>query len=297
MIVFLNGNFVPESQAVVSVFDRSFLYGDGLFETMLIAGGTPFRWPNHLERLQCGASSLGIKLPFEPDLLRKFALKLLLKNQMPNALLRLTLSRGVGIRGYSPRGAVSPTLVMSLHPAPVLDAGLLSWNLITASVRLPANEPLAQLKHCNKLPQILARARADQAGVEEALLLNTDGFLVEGASSNLFWLEQETVCTPPLNSGILPGVTRLVALELCQKLGLKSREATISCDKLREAEGVFLSLSSFGIVQGASLDGRPLRSSPLTGLLHREYLDLVERETAAPSAGTPPGVSAASNGK
>src|ERR1700674_2107993 len=108
MIVFLNGQFVPEEQAVVSVFDRSFLYGDGLFETMRIFRGKPFRWQQHLERLQGGAEFLNVVLPFPADALRAFAEQLISANQMPDSLLRLTLSRGIGQRGYSPKGAERP---------------------------------------------------------------------------------------------------------------------------------------------------------------------------------------------
>src|SRR5207237_8017976 len=136
-------------------------------------------------------------------------------------LLRLTLSRGIGLRGYSPKGAERPSLVMSLHSTTVIPSnGSLQWRLKTASVRLPANEPLAQFKTCNKLPQILARAEADTAGADEALLLNTDGHVVEAASSNLFWVRDQTVCTPPLTSGIVAGVTRTVVLEICSSLGI-----------------------------------------------------------------------------
>src|SRR5258707_280259 len=120
MIVFLNGQFVPEAEAVISVFDRSFLYGDGLFETMPVFNGKPFRWEQHLERLQRGSEFLQIQLPFAADVLLSFALELLSKNQMPDCLLRVTLSRGVGVRGYSPKGAEHPSLIMSLHPAPFM---------------------------------------------------------------------------------------------------------------------------------------------------------------------------------
>src|SRR6266496_2961642 len=160
MIVLLNGQFVPEDQAVVSVFDRSFLYGDGLFETMRICGGKPFRWEQHLRRLEQGADFLKIGLPVPQDSLRAFVVELVARNQMPEALLRLTLSRGIGLRGYSPKGAERPSLVMSLHPAPARNAPV-RWNLVISSFRLPANEPLAQFKTCNKLPQILAHAEAD----------------------------------------------------------------------------------------------------------------------------------------
>jgi branched-chain amino acid aminotransferase len=274
--VFLNGQFVPEKQAVVSVFDRSFLYGDGLFETMLVHRGKPFRWQQHWERLERGAGFLKIKLPYAAEQLRGFIDELIEKNQMPEALLRITLSRGVGVRGYSPKGAENPTLVMSLHPAPAQDANARPrWKLITSTHRLPANEPLAHFKTCNKLAQILARAEADAAGADEALLLNTDGFVVEGASSNLFWIEGDTICTPPLAAGILPGVTREVVLEICKTLHLKTREANITPEKLKHTDGLFVSLSSFGIVQAVSLDGSILTLSSAVEKIQMSYERLI----------------------
>jgi len=290
VLIFLNGRLVPEEQAVVSVFDRGFLYGDGLFETMRVFRGKPFRWEQHCERLQRGADFLKIKLPFPPEVLRRFADELIAQNNLPDALLRLTLSRGVGVRGYSPQGAESPTVVMSVHALPGHpvspdgsevggDGGSLPprWKLITSSHRLAANEPLAQFKTCNKLAQILARAEADAAGADEALLLNTDGFVVEGASSNLFWVDGDTICTPPLASGILPGVTRGVVLEIYEKLGLKIREANIGAEELKRADGIFVSLSSFGFAEAVSIDDEACRRSPVPARLFRAYWELLAR--------------------
>lgn len=276
MIVFLNGQLVPEEQATVSVFDRSFLYGDGLFETMRVANGKPFRWWDHMERLRKGGDFLGIKIPFGCKMLEQFAAELILQNQMSSALLRLTVSRGVGLRGYSPKGADKPVLVMTLHPPP---PAATTWKLHTASFRLPAGEKLAHFKTANKLAQVLARAEADVAGADEALLCNTDGFVVEGASSNLFWVEGDTICTPPLASGILAGVTRAVTLELCQQLGLTQAERQITPDGLRSAAGVFLTLSSLGVVAAGSLDGATLSQSPLVVQLSRAYSELLARES------------------
>src|SRR5581483_7972043 len=122
MIVYLNGQFVPEEQAVVSVFDRGFLYGDGLYETFRICNGKPFRWAEHMERFERGAAFLKIQVPVKYDELHRQALELIRLNRMPEALLRISLSRGVGPRGFSPKGAVRPALVMSLHPAPDTNA-------------------------------------------------------------------------------------------------------------------------------------------------------------------------------
>ncbi len=280
VLVFLNGEFVPEDRAVISVFDRSFLYGDGLFETIRVFNGKPFRRQQHLERLQRGSEFLNIKLPFSPTALEGYTSELIAKNRMPDALLRLTLSRGVGVRGYSPKGADTPSVVMSLHPAPSMTGPPPRWKLITSSHRLPANEPLAQFKTCNKLAQILARAEADAAGADEALLLNTDGFVVEGASSNLFWIQNGAVCTAPLAAGVLPGVTRAVVFEICRSLGQVVAEGNVRASDLKSTEGVFVSLSSFGIVEGASVDGEVCRQSPLPAALAGAYRKLLERENA-----------------
>ena len=272
MTVFLNGQFVAEAQATVSVFDRSFLYGDGLFETMLVSNGKPFRWTQHMDRLERGAKFLGIQIPFARDALAKFAAELTARNQLADALLRLTLSRGIGVRGYSPKGADKPTLVMTMHPFAASSSGSLPrWRARTASAHLPADEPLAQFKTCNKLAQILARSQADAAGADEALLLNTDGFVVEGASSNLFWIERGAVCTPPLASGILAGVTREVVRELYPKLKLSCREENIRPADLSRADAVFLALSSHGIVELTDIDGAKLGSSVHVPLLSQAY--------------------------
>lgn len=276
MIVFLNGKFVPEEQAAVSVFDRGFLFGDALWETLLVTGGRPFRWPEHLRRLQQGVDALKLSLPYSRDQLLAFAAQLIERNQMPEAVLRLTLSRGVAARGYSPRHATNPAVVMTLHPAPLIDpAQPPRWRLITSSLRLPANDPLARFKTANKLRHVLARAEADDAGADDALFLNTNGRLAEAASANLFWVKNKVVRTPPLSAGPLPGVTRRLVLQLCQKMKIPARQTLARPGALRQADGVFLTLTSFGIVEVESLDGKKTRRSPLTRKLHAAYRALL----------------------
>ena len=281
MIVFLNGRFVPEARAVVSVSDRGFLYGDGLFEAVRIRQGRPFRWAQHMDRFLHGAGHLKIRPPFSPEEIQQFAAQLIRKNKMPDALLRLTLSRGVGERGYSPRGALAPTFVMTLHPVPKPDLkNPPLWKLVTASNRLPANEPLAQFKNANKLPQILARAEADAVGADEALLLNTRGRVVEGTTSNLFWVRDGVVCTPSLAAGVLPGVTRLAVLEICRALKLPTKEIAPRPAELFSAQAVFLAMSSWGVVEAVELDGRKLRRAACVKKIQQGYEKLLRAETA-----------------
>ena len=272
MIAFLNGRFVPEERAAVSVLDRGFLYGDGLFETMRVYAGKPFLWEKHMERLQRGADFLQIKFHYSPGELRRAADELTRRNCMREALLRLTLTRGIGPRGYSPRGADQPTLVMTMHPVAATNARRTPrWRLITASQRVPAGDALALHKTCNKLPHILARAEAEARGSDEALLLNTDGEVAEAASSNLFWIERGTVCTTPLAAGILAGVTRGLVLDLCNQLGIPRTEKPIKPARLAKMDGVFLTLSTLEIIPAFELDGHKLRQSPLVTKLRHAY--------------------------
>lgn len=281
MNVFINGRFVDMREAVVPVFDRSFLYGDGLFETVCVHNSRPFRLGQHLARLQRGAEFLRIRMPFDVCAVTEFADELIARNRLSDGVLRIHLSRGVGQRGYSIKGADEPMLVMTLTPCePGLLDRLLQWRLVTSSVRLCAASPLALFKTANKLLQIIARAEAESVGADEALLLNTAGHVVEAASANLFWISDSQVCTAPVVSGILPGVTRAVVFELCGQQGLPCTECTVTPDELRTRQGVFLTLSTVGIVEAVELDTQPLHTSELTLLLWRSYRALVERETA-----------------
>lgn len=279
MLAYVNGRCVPLNQAVVSVLDRGFLYGDGLFETLRFYGGRPFRWSQHLERLARGAAFLGVRLPIGTDELRAQAIALVERNGNEHGLVRITLTRGVGLRGYSPKGADSPTLTMTTHPAgEARPEEPLEWDLVTARFRLPVSDPIAFYKTCNKLPQILARAEADTAGAHEALLLNTEDFIVEASSSNLFWIRGGRVETPPLMSGVLPGITRAVVIELTTQAGMQLRETNIRPSELVAAEGVFLTSSAVGLVMGGSLDGVQLKRNSAVIELNRRYAALVRAE-------------------
>ena len=124
MQAFLNGRFIPEAEAVVPISDRGFLYGDGLFETLRVSRSHPLWWTRHTARLQSGAELLRITLPWPCDQLRSFALELIEKNALPECLLRITVSRGSGARGYSIKGANTPTLALTLHPVPAPPASI-----------------------------------------------------------------------------------------------------------------------------------------------------------------------------
>jgi aminodeoxychorismate lyase len=274
MIVFLNRQFLPEAQAVVPVNDRGFLLGDGLFETTRVASGKPFRFAQHLERLARGADFLKIKLPFTPKELEKIAAQLVEQNKMPEAILRLTLTRGPGGRGYTPDDKSKPAIVMVLHPLPP-PSNPAGWNLVTSSFRIPAADPLASFKTTSKILHVMARAEAGEQGADEALLLNTNGEVAETAGGNLFWIYHDKVCTMPAACGALPGVTRAVVFEICQALGLKMNQHAIKPEALKNSTGLFVTQSVLGIVPVRAFDGLPVTPSPLVDQIARAYNELL----------------------
>jgi len=273
VLVFLNGKFVPEGQATVSIFDRSFCLSDGLFEAIPVYRRMPFLWEKHFQRLQTGADFLKITMPFSREILHGFVEELLAKNEATDCILRIQLSRGVGPRGYSIKGADSPTLVMSLHPARQFDSPA---KIITSSFRIVANDPLTSFKSCSKLSHVLARMEADEQGVDEALLLNTDGNIAEATSANLFWIENKTVCTAPLNSSALPGVTRGLVLELCENLKIPTTEKNIKPELLPKTDGAFLTSVAIEVREVSRVDGHDLPSSSITRILRDAYSEYVK---------------------
>jgi branched-subunit amino acid aminotransferase/4-amino-4-deoxychorismate lyase len=165
---------------------------------------------------------------------------------------------------------------MTLHPAPPVDAERPNqWRLRTVRFRLAAGDPLAEVKSASKLVQVLARAEAEAHGADEALLLNSHGEIAEGAGSNIFWIEGGAIYTAPLTCGILPGITRKVVLELCRELNWPVLERGGLPPVLLKADGVFLTASTWGIIEATSLNGRALGRSVQTNDLHRAYQSMV----------------------
>lgn len=279
MIVFVNGQFISEQDAVVSVFDRGFLYGDGIFETILVASGVPFRFSQHIERLQYGAQFLQIPWTESLATMEVRVKELLRQNQLSDSVLRIQLTRGIGTRGYSPRTATSPSMVISLHPPPtdtVDDPP--DWRIVTSSLKVLADDPLSPIKSTNKIRHILAKAEAEKHGADEALLLNSRCEVAEVTSGNIFWIHRDTVFTPPLSSGALPGITRTIVLGICGVLGLSCRERAAKLDLLRQADGVFITMSTLGLVNVVQIDGERVPRSPIAERLRRAYISRLQTE-------------------
>lgn len=278
MIVFLNGQFVPEERAVVSVFDRSFRYGDGLFEAVLDVNGKFFRWNQHWARLTNSAGFFKLPVPWSGAETLGAAHELLRRNALTDAVLRIQISRGSGPRGYAPTGQEVPVIVMTAHPAPPRTSS--PWKLTACPLAVASTDQLLGHKTGNRLVQIMAARHALESGADEALLVNTQGHVCEGSTSNVFWIRNGVIGTPALLPNVLPGVTRAAVFEVARELGVRCEDQALRLEELPECEGVFLTMTSRGLVEAISLDGRRLRISPLTARLREQMEALIQRECA-----------------
>lgn len=286
-VVYLNGRYVQAERAKVSAFDRGFSYGDGLFETIRAYAGWVFALERHLGRLKKGADQIGI--PFEGDAgaWRQVMGELLRRNRLQtvDASLRLTVTRGPDMLGsLLPSDAPpSPTLLLVARP---LDAGIAERQQVgigTGTVHWgnPFN-PL-QIKSLDYLYNMLATAQAKREGAQEALFIGTDDCVIEGATSNVFSASQGILTTPPESSGLLPGITREVVIELAKREGLTAHEAPVPLDALLSADEAFLTGSLKEITPLIAIDGSKIGSGspgPITRHLQQQYRTAVEKERA-----------------
>ena len=274
----LNGRFLPLDEAQVSANDRGFLYGDGVFETIRIHDGRPFLWDCHMMRFADGSESLGIDLPQSTESLLDDVLELTSRNDSPESLVRIALSRGVGQRGYGVTGDEQPTLLITQHPLPQALSKPLS--LVTTTARVAVDDPFARVKSANKLASILAKRQATEQRADDGLILNSDGDVTETSSANVFWVEDGALRTPPISDGVLPGVTRRLVIDLAPALGQAVREESAAPDRLQQAKAVFVTSAATGIRAIGQVDGTALGTHPLVGQLQDAYKAELGRHAA-----------------
>jgi branched-chain amino acid aminotransferase len=286
MWIQLNDRIVPEAQAVVSVSDRGFLYGDGVFETMRAYSRCVFRLDEHLARLVTSAAALSIHLPRTAVQITDDIQRVLDKNSLDDAVVRITVSRGRGRRGVSIAGADTPTYVLAVDSLPTdlrarSTAGI---RLGVASVRRVSSDALPTgAKHANYLNSILAVEEVARVGADEAVLLNADLRVAECATANIFCVRQSRVWTPSASAGILSGVTRGVVLALAREAGLPVEESLFGLDALLEAEEVFVTNSVIGLCPVRTVDAREY---PVPGPVTQPLVDLYHARVRADTGGT-----------
>lgn len=261
--IYLNGEYVPKAEARVSVFDHGFLYGDGIFEGIRAYAGRVFKLDEHLKRLYESAKAILLDIPLDPAEMKAAVLETLRRNQLSDAYIRLVVSRGPGDLGLDPRRCSKPTVIViadevALYPPEVYEKGL---ELASVSVRRTSPEALnPAIKSLNYLNNILAKIEANQRGLAEVLMLNQQGWVVEGTGDNVFIVKDEVLITPPPYVGILNGITRQAVLKLAREMGMTCREDVFNLFDVYNADECFLTGTAAEIVPAVRCDGRVIGS-------------------------------------
>lgn len=282
MWIYLNDRFVKEEEAVVSVFDHGFLYGDGVYETIRSYGSRIFMRGQHLARLRRSADGIGLTIPISEDrwpmLLHETMTRNDVGNERNDAYLRITVSRGAGDIGLDPALCPTPTVVIMtkpLHP-PSPEQYRLGVKLIVARTRrnLPSALP-PQIKATNFLNNILAKREAIAAGAFDSILLNWESHLTECTVSNLFFLRAGRLCTPAVACGLLDGITRNTVLSLAQEAQIPVDEGYFGVEAIHRADECFLTNTSMEVMPVTMVDGHPVGNGApgiLTQELHRLFI-------------------------
>lgn len=283
MWIYLNDRFVPEEQAVISVFDHGFLYGDGVYETMRAYQGRVLQLTEHLARLERSASRIHLSLPCKVTRLAQLVRDSIVRNSIPDAYVRLTLSRGPGEIGLDPALCKSHTLVIIAKPFRPYPSSYYQDGVAAVVVRTLRNLPEAlppDVKSLNFLNNVLATIEAKAAGAHEGLMLNYRGELTEGTSSNVFLIHNGRLLTPALDCGLLDGITRRLVLDLAREHGLPCEEMHLVTTDLYTAQECFLTNTTQEILPVTMVDGRPVgdgRPGPLTQQLHALFRTRLDR--------------------
>ena len=284
MRLFLNNQFVAERDARISVLDRGFLYGDGVFETLRVYKGQPFQLEEHLNRLRDSARGVRIPLPFPLQKLRALLFETLSVNRLREALLRISISRGQGPFGIDPRLHRKPTLVIiprrfNGYPPASYRRG---FRVCIVSVRrMPPQALDPAIKSTNFLNNILAGMEAREQRADEGLMLTLKGHLAEGTISNLFLVKKGRLFTPAVGLGILPGITRRLVIHLALQMRLPVKEARLAPADLYKADECFLTNSSMELMPVSSADGHRIglgNPGLITKRLHKAFQEKVRLE-------------------
>ncbi len=242
MKIFLDDRLLPEPEAMVSVFDHGFLYGDGIYETMRAYDGKVFMLQRHIERLNRSASLIRLTVP-APEAIRDAVYETIRDNGLRNAYVRVTVSRGRGPIGLDPALCPKPTFVVIAqefreYPENHYSEGV---KLILAQTRRNLKEAInPKIKSLNFLNNILARIEAKERGAYEAVMLNAQGFISEGTICNIFFVRDDILCTPSVDTGLLDGITRGVVIGIADETGMQVKEGNFRPKDLFSASEVFL---------------------------------------------------------
>jgi branched-chain amino acid aminotransferase len=278
--VWINGKFFDKAEAKVSVYDHGLLYGDGVFEGIRVYHGKVFRLKQHMDRLYDSARSIWLEIPMSKEALTAAVEETVRVNEKQNGYIRLVVTRGSGTLGLDPRKCDPQMIVIvddiSLYPQELYENGL---EIITAAtIRSHPAALSPRVKSLNYLNNILAKIEAIRGGCLEALMLNHKGEVAECTGDNIFVVKNGQIRTPPIDAGILEGVTRNAVMELATSTGMDVREMVLTRHDIFTADEFFLTGTAAEIIPVVKCDGRPIgngKPGPVTKQLRARFQELV----------------------
>jgi branched-chain amino acid aminotransferase len=259
MKIYIDGKFLDEKNAKVSVFDHGLLYGDGVFEGIRAYNGRVFKLKEHVERLYYSAKAILLTIPITPEAMTQAVLATCRKNKLTNGYIRLVVTRGPGTLGLNPNRCSKPCVIViadkiQLYPQEMYERGM---DIVTVPTTRNLHSALnPAIKSLNYLNNILAKIEANNAGVEEAIMLNAEGFVAECTGDNIFIVKGKNMYTPPLSAGALYGITRGVVIELAKEMGLTVSEPNLTRYDMFNAEECFLTGTGAELIPVVKIDGR-----------------------------------------
>ena len=284
-VVWIDGRLVAPDEAMVSVYDHGLLYGDGIFEGIRVYGGRIFKMKSHLDRLWGGCEAIRLKPALSRAELESALREAVSASGLKDAYIRLVLTRGKGSLGLNPNHCPkSGTIIIvdriHLYPPEMYEKGMPI--IVAKRPRIPAECLDPAIKSLNYLNNILAKVEAIDAGMHEAIMLNTEGFVSECTGDNIFVIQGGAIATPPVSAGILRGVTRRFVIDtLAPALGLNVAERPLKMDEVFAADEVFLTGTAAEVIGVGSIDGRKIGSGvvgPVTKRLEAEFKRIVAKD-------------------
>lgn len=275
-MIYLNNKLVTESKAVVSVFDRGFLYGDGVYETLRVYKGVVFKIDEHIERLFRSASMISLKLPKSHNEIKKAIYKTIRANKHNEAYVRISISRGAGPIGLDPELCTNPTFVIisktfKKYPDKYYKKGV---KIAIVGIRRNFKKALdPKIKSLNFLNNILAKIEAKEKNAYESIMLNYRGYIAEGTITNIFFVKGGVLYTPAVDVGILDGITRRLILDIAKELKIKVREGNFIPADIYSAAEVFISNTTMEVMPVTKVDNMKISrgAGSVTKKLHMAY--------------------------
>ncbi len=279
--IYIAGKLYDQEDAKISVFDHGLLYGDGVFEGIRVYGGKVFRLEQHLERLWNSAKAIWLEIPMTPEAVSRAIHETLAANDLRDGYIRLVVTRGAGTLGLDPTRTKNPQVIIiadriALYPEEHYRNGL---EIITAStVRTSSAAVSPRIKSLNYLNNILAKIEGYKAGVVEVLMLNHKGEVAECSGDNIFLVRHNVLLTPPIDAGILEGVTREAVIELARASGREVREIALSRYDIYMADECFLTGTAAEVIPVVKLDDRRIGDGK-PGAVTRDLIERFQRLT------------------